>query len=178
MRAHAAEYGIDPTRVAIWGTSSGGNLALLTAATENVSDFDVGDNLNESSSVQAVVDFFGPSNLVDMMKLRGLTIAALADPNLFEISNLIGGPEGDALGRLKKLSPGEYLRDGNLPPHLIIHGDCDYVVPFSQSSDYYKLLRSRGQIAHLVKVAGAGHERRFWTQGVRDEVSAFLRAYL
>ena len=74
-----------------------------------------------------------------MMKLRGLTIAALADPNLFEISNLIGGPEGDALGRLKKLSPGEYLRDGvNLPPHLIIHGDCDAVVPFSQSSDYYR----------------------------------------
>lgn len=179
LRAHAAEYGIDPTRVAIWGTSSGGNLALLTAATENVADFEVGDNLNESSSVQAVIDFFGPSNLVDMMKLRGLTMAALADPNLFEISNLIGGPDGDALGRLKKLSPGEYLRDGvNLPPHLIIHGDCDNVVPFSQSSDYYKLLRSRGQIAHLIKVAGAGHERRFWTQGVLDEVSAFLRAYL
>ncbi len=77
LRAHAAEYGIDPTRVAIWGTSSGGNLALLTAATENVADFEVGDNLNESSSVQAVIDFFGPSNLVDMMKLRGLTMAAL-----------------------------------------------------------------------------------------------------
>lgn len=158
LRTHADEYGIDPARVAIWGTSSGGNLSLLTAATEGIAEFDVGDNTDVSSSVQAVVDFFGPSNLIDMMKLRGLEISALDNPDMSVISNLIGGSKGDAIARLKRLSPAEYLnlKDGeNLPPHLIMHGDCDDVVPFEQSSDYYNILRSRGQIAHLVKVAGA-----------------------
>ena len=179
LRAHTDEYGIDPTRVAIWGTSSGGNLALLTGATGDYPEFDVGENLDQSSSVQAVIDFFGPSDLVDMMHYRGLTIEAIKEPSMKLMSNLIGGPDGDALGRLKRLSPAEYLRDGvNVPPHLIMHGDCDEAVPFNQSTDYYKLLRSRGQIAHFVKVAGAAHEERFWTQGVLDEVSAFLRAYI
>ena len=179
LRAHAAEYGIDPTRVAIWGTSSGGNLALLTAATRGQDEFEQGEYLDESSSVQAVVDFFGPSDPCEMMRLSGIAFEDLERDEYRIIGDLIGGVEGDARGRMARLAPGGYLEEGMLlPPHLIMHGDCDTVVPFSQSLNYYRLLRERGQTAFLVKVCGAEHERRFWSDRVLDEVSAFLRAYL
>lgn len=179
LRAHADEYGIDPTRVAIWGTSSGGNLSLLVAATEGMAEFEQGEYLDQPSCVQAVVDFFGPSDPVEMMHLRGIDMSALASSDMKIIYDLIDGIEGDAEGRMNRLAPATYFKDGmQLPPHLIMHGDCDSVVPFSQSADYYRLLRERGQVAHFVRVAGAEHERRFWSQAVLNEVSAFLRAYL
>ena len=134
---------------------------------------------NQSSSVQAVVDFFGPSDPCEMMRLAGITFEDLERDEYRIIGDLIGGVEGDARGRMARLAPGGYLEEGALlPPHLIMHGDCDTVVPFSQSLNYYRLLRERGQTAFLVKVCGAEHERRFWSDSVLDEVSAFLRAYL
>jgi acetyl esterase/lipase len=63
LRAHAETYGIDVDRVAVWGESAGGYLAAMAGVTVGVSGFDIGDNLDQSSNVQAVVDKFGPSDL-------------------------------------------------------------------------------------------------------------------
>ena len=62
LRANAATYGIDSQRMAIWGESAGGYLAMA-ALTAGDLDFDAGDNLDQSSSVQAVVDKFGASDV-------------------------------------------------------------------------------------------------------------------
>jgi acetyl esterase/lipase len=63
LRAHADEYAIDPGEVAVWGESAGGYLAAMIGVTGDIKSFDVGDNLDQSSAVQAVVDKFGASDM-------------------------------------------------------------------------------------------------------------------
>jgi acetyl esterase/lipase len=65
LRAHASEYNLDPNRIAIEGDSVGGQIALLVGLTDPTVGWDVGPYLDTSSQVQAVVDFFGPTNLTD-----------------------------------------------------------------------------------------------------------------
>jgi acetyl esterase/lipase len=62
-RARAAEFCIDPDRIALVGHSAGGHLAALAAVADEAAGWDVGDNLGESSRVRAAVVFAGPSDL-------------------------------------------------------------------------------------------------------------------
>jgi acetyl esterase/lipase len=57
FRAHAAQYNIDPNRVAIWGVSRGGNLAAMLAVSGDVKalEGDIGGNTNQSSKLNASV---------------------------------------------------------------------------------------------------------------------------
>ena len=66
LRAHAAEYHLDPNRFAAWGSSAGGHLAAMLGTTGDVKEFEVGENLGVSSRVQAVVDYFGPTDFLQM----------------------------------------------------------------------------------------------------------------
>jgi acetyl esterase/lipase len=66
LRAHADEFGVDPNRIGVWGASAGGNLAALLGTTGEVRDFEVGENLDYSSRVQAVCDFYGPTDFLQM----------------------------------------------------------------------------------------------------------------
>ena len=66
LRANADAYNIDPDRVAIWGTSSGGHIASLVGLTEGIERFETKDNGEESSSVKAVINFFGPTDFLRM----------------------------------------------------------------------------------------------------------------
>src|SRR5258706_7848976 len=66
LRAHADQYGIDLVKVAVWGESAGGYLAAMVGVTNGIKAFDIGNNLEQSSDVQAVVAKFGTS---DMSKL-------------------------------------------------------------------------------------------------------------
>jgi acetyl esterase/lipase len=63
LRANAKAYGIDPDHVAVWGQSAGSYLAAMAGVTGNVTAFDQSDDRGPSSSVQAVVDEFGPADL-------------------------------------------------------------------------------------------------------------------
>lgn len=66
LRAHAAEYRLDPDRFAVGGTSAGGHLAAMVGTTGHVRELDVGEHLDQSSRVQAVVDYFGPTDFLRM----------------------------------------------------------------------------------------------------------------
>ena len=70
LRANAARYGFDPARVASYGGSAGGHLVAMLGTTGDVKAFDVGEHLDHSSRVQAVVDYFGPTDFLQMDEHR------------------------------------------------------------------------------------------------------------
>ena len=66
LRANAETYRLDPNRFAAWGSSAGGHLVAMLGTAGNVKEFEVGENLEVSSRVQAVVDYFGPTDFLQM----------------------------------------------------------------------------------------------------------------
>jgi acetyl esterase/lipase len=71
LRAHAADLGIDPDRIAALGTSAGGQLVSLLGTTGSSALWDTGPYPDESSEVDAVVDEFGPADLDTRNRLAG-----------------------------------------------------------------------------------------------------------
>ena len=64
LRAHAREYNLDPNRFGVWGSSAGGHLVALLGTSGDVKAFEVGANLDQSSRVQAVCDYYGPTDFI------------------------------------------------------------------------------------------------------------------
>lgn len=137
IRGNAEKYSFDPHRIAAWGGSAGGHLsALLGTSTgvQELEDLSMG-NPDQDSSVQAVVDWFGPTE--DFLKMdeeltaSGSGVADHSTP---------GSPESMLLGRLitevpelvRWASPMTYV-SANTPPFLIQHGLQDQLVPVEQS---------------------------------------------
>lgn len=178
MRANANEYNIDPERIGIWGGSSGGHMAALVGTSEGVEEFMTEDNRCQSSSVKAVVDFYGPTIFTQMSKYPS---AIDHDAEDSPESLVIGGPIQDPKYRklVQQYNPIAYIsEDKQLPPFLIVHGDKDPYVPFNQSVLLYNALRDAGQQVEFYKVKGAGHGVRFWTPKVLKIVHDFFNEYL
>ena len=127
LRANAQKYGYRSDQIIIWGASAGGHLAALTALTNNDKEMEgnVGNHLNESSSIQVILDFFGPSNLLsilDQSTPKGLSVRIPA------LTLLFGKPVEQATDIARKASP-VYQVDPTDPPLFIVHGDQDPQVP-------------------------------------------------
>jgi len=146
LRAHAAQDLIDPARIGAWGGSAGGHLVSMLGVTDTSAGFDVGAYLDQSSRVQAVVDWFGPSDLTSL----------LADPKLSAISRDVFNTQPDDQETLGKASPVTYVTSDD-PPFLIMQGDHDQTVPPSQSQELYDRLIAAGVPAALEIVRNAGH---------------------
>jgi alpha-L-fucosidase 2 len=140
VKAHAAEYRIDPDRIALIGESAGGQLAAMAA-------FD--------APVKAVVAIYTPTDLVSLLKSSELIPAQIRN-------SLKGTPlEGMLVARLAQLSPIEHVRPG-MAPFLMIHGTADPLVPLEQSKAMCSRMQSVGVSCDLFRVPGGGHGIRRW----------------
>jgi acetyl esterase/lipase len=178
LRAHANEYGLNPDRFGVWGSSAGGHLVALLGTSGDEKAFDVGEHLDVSSRVQAVCDFYGPTDLVQM-DAHALPEARLKhdDPQSPEAC-LIGGPVQENKDKAARASPLTYVGKKPLPPFLIVHGDADPVVPFHQSELLFEALKSAGGNVHLHRIKGAGHGQGFGGSDLDARVSGFFECWL
>ena len=149
LRANAATYKIDPDRIGAVGFASGGHLACLLGVTGKEDGLEgMGGNADQSSRVQAVVSFFGPTDLA--AGGWGLNVEAR---NLIP---LLGGGPADRPEAYRKASPLTYAGK-NSAPILLIHGAEDKMVPVEQSRKLYDKIATAGGSAALNVVEGEGH---------------------
>ena len=164
LRVQAPAWGIDPHRFAVWGASAGGYLAATIGATGADGTFDdpALGNPHVSSAVQAVVDWFGPSDFATMdaqAREAGCDEAA-------QQHDAPDSPESLWLGGAVPAVP-DLVRTANiahqvgaarsLPPFLLVHGTADCTVPAGQSRELRDALTARGARVTLTEVEGAGH---------------------
>jgi acetyl esterase/lipase len=155
LRANAQKYNLDPNRFGAWGSSAGGHLAAMLGTTGDVNTFDLGENLSVSSRVQAVVDYFGPTDFLQMEAHRLPSGMIHNSPDSPE-SKLIGGNIQDNPEKVAKANPITYITKDD-PPFLIIHGDKDPLVPHHQSELLEAALKKEGVPVSFYTVKGGGH---------------------
>jgi acetyl esterase/lipase len=139
VRANAERCMFDPDRVAVWGGSAGGYLALMAGVSAGIPELDDPSlgNPEQSSEVQAVVAWFPPTNFLKMdeqLEAAGFPPtpeSAHSGPDSPE-SLLLGRPITQIPDVVRKANPATYVRPG-LPPFFIQHGTADDVVPYQQS---------------------------------------------
>ena len=155
LRAQADPFKLDPNRFAAWGPSAGGHLAAMLGTTGHTTAFDVGENLDLPSRVQAVVDYFGPTDFLQMDSQR-LPDGMLHDAPDSPESQLAGGPIQENRDKVVRANPITYVTR-RVPPFLVVHGDQDPLVPYGQSLLLVEALRKAGADVIFYTVAGAGH---------------------
>ncbi|MCU1683987.1 MAG: alpha/beta hydrolase [Amycolatopsis sp.] len=161
LRAHADEYGINPAKVGVWGESAGGYLAAMTGTTNGVKTFEAGDNLDQRSDVQAVVDKFGPSDLTKIQAdFDPATQEAYVGPGGSTAAFVYGPDSGMAIGAdpaaVAGANPATYV-DSASPAFLLFHGDDDRIISPSQTLLLHTALRAKGVDSTRYVLSGAGH---------------------
>jgi len=183
VRGTASTYKFDTSFIATSGSSSGGHLAALTGTSNGVKTYTVGSATadiegslgqytNFSSSVDAVVDWFGPTDLSVISSCingDGFDHDGPSSPG----SALIGAPLLQNPDKVALLNPITYV-DPTDPPFLMFHGDADKVVPYCQSELLYNALQNEGVESQYVFVPGGGHGPNTHTTPNFEKMVEFL----
>lgn len=172
LRAHASEFGIDKSRVVVWGGSAGGQLAALVGASCGIGELEPpGAAANQRPEPGAATP--PPSEARSAENIESDCVqGVIAWYGVFDFSHLLRNAEGQPRGaehRYFDCAPGDCSSalvtfagainhiDKMDPPVLMIHGVNDRTVPLAQSRSYLAALKSRGVSAELLEIPGVDH---------------------
>lgn len=155
LRAKAKQYDFDASQIGIAGSSAGGHLVAEIGVTNGHPKLEgtVGAHLDQSSSVQAIVDYYGPTNFLTILKQstpHGLSVRVPA-------LQLLLGSQPEENPALAKLASPVFHVDRNDPPLLMIHGDQDPQVPINQSHELHGRYKLLGLTTQLEVIHGGAH---------------------
>lgn len=178
LRKHASEYKIDKDNIFLWGDSSGAHVALITGITSGVTELDTNDYSEYSDKVNAIVDFYGPTDITKMNEAP--TTADYTVPD---------SPVGILIGKLDMKKNEEkaqranvlnYITKGrDIPPIIIFHGSKDRIVPFEQSAMLHEKLLVEGKESSIYKIIGQDHcGPGFWQDKVIDLIDEFFEKHM
>lgn len=184
VKANAGTYKFNPDKIGVWGSSAGGHLSALAGTSGSIAEL---EDLNQgnssfSSTVQVVVDWYGPT---DFLKMDSL---ALAQGCTSSNHNAANSPESELIGfqiitrpdLVAKANPITYISNDD-PPFFIEHGLTDCTVAYGQSQLLYnQLLPVLGSQKVKIKLLDAtGHGGGlFSAASTVTEAIDFLDTYL
>ncbi|MBX9667372.1 MAG: alpha/beta hydrolase [Candidatus Obscuribacterales bacterium] len=175
LRAHANEYNYNAEKIGVIGCSAGGNLAALlgTTSKDPKMEGDLG-NSNQSSSVQAVSDWCGPTDLKSMSQEVMQPRFRRVQPEQF-IRDFLGGTVEEVPDLAYQASPINFVTK-DAPPFIVIHSIEDPIVPFEQSNEFVKKLKLADIDVSFIKVQGEDHMPM--SESNWNAVFDFLNQYL
>lgn len=145
LAANAGRYGIDPTKIALAGTGSGGYLALMAAYAPKIPYFEPRSPAATTLvHIAAAASLFAPIHLPDVFASPGAT-------NTADLQRYLGNEAANA----KAASPDTYVANG--VPTIMFGGLADADAPFHDDFLLYKGLRQRAIHSQLIDLPGAPH---------------------
>jgi acetyl esterase/lipase len=147
LRANAERYAIDPANVGAIGFSAGAHLSMMLGAMDKEDGYDdVGEHRDQPSKVQAVVSYFGPTDLLQ----------PYPDATKPILQKFLGGTVDEKRELAKRASPITYVNAGDAPM-LLLQGTKDPLVPHDQAVRMADALTKVGVPGRVELLLGAGH---------------------
>ena len=176
MQEHGIEYNADTSKIIVWGDSSGGHTALMTAVTMEDNLFDNEGQDENPIHLSAVIDYYGPTD-ISKMNMEPSTWDHMSGES--PVGMFIGGVNVlENPDKVKPTIPMHYVsRDKPLPPILIAHGNKDRLVAFGQSVMMYDALKANDKHSVMYEVDNGDHGgAAFWSDEILNIVDEFIKS--
>ncbi len=172
LRANAEKYGYNADKVVVAGTSAGGHLALLMGVSGGVKELEgtTGGNLDETSTVQGIIDYYGPTDFVYRSKSQPVK----TEQEGGGVFHLLGGKASENLELAKAASPVTYVTKDD-PPLVILHGEKDDTVFIKQSHIMKEHYEKNGLEVEMLTDPNARHGWRTPLDGEMEVVLSSLK---